>query len=228
MENNFRIRLATLRKRRNLTQKDLAAQLSMAMGRSVPLAVSTVSAWEIGRKYPSYDILVAMSDFFGVTTDFMLGRTSHSEPSEKKHYYMDDFIIDIESDELRKYAGKPVYIVFKDDYSLNRWGIYNAKENYFACEDARIKCVPAKMKFYATTPETEPIYKAKSQRLDAEAFSKASLVWIEYQSSDNTIRTRFSGWYHHNNAHDAIINDRGDVLPYSGFDVTYYAYKNKI
>lgn len=228
MENNFRLRLASLRKKRNLTQKNLASLLSISMGRAIPLATSTISAWELGRKYPSYDLLVALADFFGVSTDFLLGKTSYAEPVEKKHYYMDDFIIDINENELKKYIGKPVYIVFKDDYTLNRWGIYNAKENCFNCEDARIKCVPDKMKFYATTPETEPVFRAKKQRLDATEFSKATLFWVEYQSPDNTLRTRFSGWYHHNNAHDAIINDKGDILSYSGFDVSYFVYKNKI
>lgn len=44
---------------------------------------STVSAWELGRREMDLDTLLRIADFFGVTTDYLLGRTDDPGPDEK-------------------------------------------------------------------------------------------------------------------------------------------------
>lgn len=57
--------LKQLRKSHSLTQTQLGSQIG--------LSKAVVSKYENGMGYPSFDVLVMIADFFGVTTDFLLG-----------------------------------------------------------------------------------------------------------------------------------------------------------
>lgn len=57
--------LRTLRKGRNLTQSELGSKLG--------LSKAVISKYEIGLGYPSFDILIRIAQYFGVTTDYLLG-----------------------------------------------------------------------------------------------------------------------------------------------------------
>ena len=58
--------LAELRQDRKLTQKDLAQEMFVSVG--------TISNYENGVHYPDVEKLISLADFFGVTTDYLLGR----------------------------------------------------------------------------------------------------------------------------------------------------------
>lgn len=66
----FSENLKALRKQRNLTQADL--------GLHVGLSKAVVSKYENGMGYPTFDILIRFANFFGVTTDYLLG-VAHSK-----------------------------------------------------------------------------------------------------------------------------------------------------
>ncbi len=59
--------LANLRKEKRLAQKELAALLNLSIG--------TISNYENGVHSPDLDTLCKLADFYGVTTDYLLGRT---------------------------------------------------------------------------------------------------------------------------------------------------------
>ena len=67
----FRIRLKTLREQAGYSQYSFADAFGCAQ--------STVGSWEAGRREPPYKTLVKLADFFGVTTDYLLGRTDRPE-----------------------------------------------------------------------------------------------------------------------------------------------------
>lgn len=62
---NFGETLKDLRRSRNLTQKEFGAM--------VGLSKAVVSKYETGIGYPSFDVLVRIAQYFGVTTDYLLG-----------------------------------------------------------------------------------------------------------------------------------------------------------
>lgn len=62
--------LAELRQDKRLTQKDLANILYVTDG--------TISNYENGVHLPDVEKLVSIADYFGVTTDYLLGRCSSS------------------------------------------------------------------------------------------------------------------------------------------------------
>ena len=58
-------KLAELRKRRGITQKELAETLLVSP--------QTISKWENGMTWPDLEMLVRLTEYFGVTTDMLLG-----------------------------------------------------------------------------------------------------------------------------------------------------------
>lgn len=63
----FRIRVKQLREERSLSQYDLAEKLGVAQ--------STIGNWEAGKREPNYAMTIKIADFFGVSLDYLVGRT---------------------------------------------------------------------------------------------------------------------------------------------------------
>ena len=75
----FNEKLQELRKRKGLTQEELAEQLYVSR--------TAISKWESGRGYPSIDSLKAIAQFFSVTLDELLSSNeilTIAEDSQKK------------------------------------------------------------------------------------------------------------------------------------------------
>ena len=65
---NMGEKLKSLRIEKKLTQKQVADRIG--------LAISAVSSYESGTRYPSYDVLVKLARIFHVSTDYLLGITN--------------------------------------------------------------------------------------------------------------------------------------------------------
>lgn len=65
---NMGEKLRSLRIENKLTQKQVADRIG--------LAISAVSSYESGSRYPSYEALIKLSKMFHVSTDYLLGLTS--------------------------------------------------------------------------------------------------------------------------------------------------------
>lgn len=72
------IRVKELREQRKMQQKELAIDLHVSQ--------PTISDWESGRKVPSARSTQLLADYFGVTVDYLLGRSDepymHKVPLE--------------------------------------------------------------------------------------------------------------------------------------------------
>lgn len=75
----FKDRLIKLRKELNLTQEELAQKIGYTR--------TAISAWEIGRNEPSNADTIKLADFFGVSTDYLLGKSDIRNPEEFKYAY---------------------------------------------------------------------------------------------------------------------------------------------
>lgn len=64
---NMGEKLKSLRIEKKLTQKQVADRIG--------LAISAVSSYESGTRYPSYGVLVKLARIFHVSTDYLLGMT---------------------------------------------------------------------------------------------------------------------------------------------------------
>ncbi len=68
---NIGTMIFSLRKQKNITQEALAAELGVT--------AAAVSKWEKGYTLPDILMLCALADFFEVTTDALLGRTTEKK-----------------------------------------------------------------------------------------------------------------------------------------------------
>ncbi|GGG14846.1 helix-turn-helix domain-containing protein [Paenibacillus aceti] len=66
----FAERFKNLRLERSISQQDIAS--SLGVDRSI------VSHWERGTRIPSLDIAYALADYFDVSLDYLVGRSSDS------------------------------------------------------------------------------------------------------------------------------------------------------
>lgn len=57
-----------LRKEKGISQDELS--------KSIGVAISSIGSYEINARQPSYDVLRKIADYFEVTTDYLLERTS--------------------------------------------------------------------------------------------------------------------------------------------------------
>lgn len=64
---NMGKKLHSLRTEKKLTQKQIADRIG--------LAISAVSSYESGNRYPSYESLIKLARMFHVSTDYLLGIT---------------------------------------------------------------------------------------------------------------------------------------------------------
>ncbi len=66
---NIGLRIKELRKEKSLSQEKLAKELGV--GRT------TITRWETGERYPELEKVVEISNFFNVSTDFLLGKQDY-------------------------------------------------------------------------------------------------------------------------------------------------------
>lgn len=71
----YYLRLRDIREDRDLKQKDLAELLTIHQ--------TTYSDYELGRLNVPVDALNTLADYYGVSVDYLLGRTSRKEPYPK-------------------------------------------------------------------------------------------------------------------------------------------------
>lgn len=57
------------RKRKGLSQKELGEIIHVSQG--------SISQWEIGKTTPDLKTIIALADLYGVSTDYLLGRTKN-------------------------------------------------------------------------------------------------------------------------------------------------------
>lgn len=69
MKNKFAARLLELRVEKGITQSQLAQELGVL--------TRTVSYWEKGQRQCNIDMLITLSAYFGVTVDYLTGKTDY-------------------------------------------------------------------------------------------------------------------------------------------------------
>ena len=87
-------RIRELRKERKMSQRELAEKLNVSQ--------QTIGAWETEGIVPGADTLGNIANYFGVTTDYLLGR------SEQRKENKDDFTVQEALDSVMSFDGKPM------------------------------------------------------------------------------------------------------------------------
>ena len=140
----------------------------------------TLSAWEGERKSPSIDGLERMADLYGVTTDYLLGRTEQQEfPATEP----------IPMKLLPIFHGKPVWSA---EYG---WLLVNAADRVLTLSTGQMLTFADSKELYVqpqlfaepALPEGEPLSLSEVRELEQ--------VWVEPISPDSDLRNELRGWY---------------------------------
>lgn len=218
-------KLRELRKAKKITQKDLAIELSSFMGKDEKISPSAVCSWEKGEKKPTYETLLAFSDYYGVSTDYLLGKTTN-KVFDNNIENLENYAKKITEDQLKEnYNNKPVYLVSKDGSFADQWGIYNKENNRFYCVE-HILYNSSSISYYALPPEALDNPNSK-QNITLDEAKKYEQVWIEYKNPSHELRERFTGVYKVDCKNSIFIASNGFALPFEGIDITYHVYRRK-
>lgn len=159
-----------------LLNKLKALEAAEKLGVSQP----TLSAWEGERKAPSIESLENMADLYGVTTDFLLGRSDS---------YMLDSRQPISSQSLPAFHGKPVWS------AAYGWMLVNAADRQMVFPDGHTLPFADTGELFICSPpfsETEP---PKDPPLSHSELIHQEEIWLEPISPDSDLRRELQGRY---------------------------------
>lgn len=170
----------------------------------------TLSAWETGNKSPSVEGLEKMADLYGVTTDFLLGRT------DSQHSF--DNMVSLNKKQLPILHEKPVWS------ARHGWMLVDyAKSHLIGC-NIIIPLEKAEELFIA------PPTFAESSIPNSEPLSRNELqyglqIWVEPISADSSLREELRGWYRVK--HHAIENECGNRFSLDSYGAKWLAFPEK-
>ena len=170
----------------------------------------TLSAWETGNKAPSIEGLEKMADLYGVTTDFLLGRTD----SERSF----DNMVSLNKKLLPILHEKPVWS------ARHGWMLVDyAKSHLIGCniiiplEKAEELFIAPPTFAESSIPNSEPLLKNELQY--------GLQIWVEPISADSSLREELRGWYRVK--HHAIENECGNRFSLDSYGAKWLAFSEK-
>lgn len=140
----------------------------------------TLSAWEGERKSPSVEGLEKMSDLYGVTTDFLLGRSEQGISVQS---------VPVPSESLPIFHGKPVWS------AKHGWMLVNTINHTLMLSNGQTIPFSDAQKLF-TLPQlfSEPSLPSGKPLVLSE-IRQFTQIWLEPISPDSDLRTELRGWY---------------------------------
>lgn len=170
----------------------------------------TLSAWETGNKSPSVEGLEKMADLYGVTTDFLLGRTD-SECSF-------DNMVSLNKKLLPILHEKPVWS------AKHGWMLVDyVKSCLIGCNVT----VPFEQvaELFIIPPEFAENRVPNSEPLSRNELQYGLQIWVEPISADSSLREELRGWYRVK--HHAIENECGNRFSLDSYGAKWLAFSEK-
>ena len=171
----------------------------------------TLSAWETGNKAPSVEGLEKMADLYGVTTDFLLGRT------DSEHSF--DNMVSLNKKQLPILHEKPVWS------AKHGWMLVDyAKSHLIGCniiiplEKAEELFITPPTFAESSIPNSEPLLRNELQY--------GLQIWVEPISADSSLREELRGWYRVK--HHAIENECGNRFSLDSYGAKWLAFSNAV
>lgn len=108
-------KLAELRKQRGITQKELAEILLVSP--------QTISKWENSMTYPDLEMLLRLTEYFGVTTDMLLGIVpldiSYEDSDTDKREYWSEQVLYLQRREKNKWNKDYLKFLVQDIWKIH-------------------------------------------------------------------------------------------------------------
>ena len=171
----------------------------------------TLSAWETGNKAPSVEGVEKMADLYGVTTDFLLGRT------DSEHSF--DNMVSLNKKLLPILHEKPVWS------ARHGWMLVDyAKSHLIGCniiiplEKAEELFIAPPTFAESSIPNSEPLLRNELQY--------GLQIWVEPISADSSLREELRGWYRVK--HHAIENECGNRFSLDSYGAKWLAFSERL
>lgn len=153
-----------------------------AAAKELGVSQPTLSAWEGGRKNPSIDSLIRMSEYYDVSIGFLLGLEQEQDPRK-------DLLQPVRPRSLPALHETPVFS------PLHGWAFVDAVEKQLRFADGLIIPFADVPELYilpppfsvAAAPQKAPLHKGELRGHEE--------VWVEPISSDAALRAELRGWY---------------------------------
>lgn len=232
------LRLLHLRTINGITQAQLASaiveHIYTSTGNHLSLSSAYISQWETGYKPIPFKYIGALCTVLGCTEEYLLGISSDptsSIPDEaplESEKNISPMPEQIPVNSLHKYDQLPIYVVFNELQHKNCWGLLNIQANKIILPDSVINISAidlSSISLYPANPNfTTEIKSADLKKLSFAEAINSEIVYIEACSNDASIRSQYTGYYHHNENKTCFINSSGLTLPYDGINLYYNVY----
>lgn len=174
------------------------------------LGVSTaaLSNWEKGKKSPTVDNLIGMAELYGVTTDYLLGRTNEPKFNSGNR--------PLSPNELRIRNGMPVW---SERYG---WLLVDTTANLLIRSDGAGLPLLNGGDLFMMEPVNAEAPLPEKEPLRPRDLKPGLSVWVEPVSPDADMRNELRGWYR---ICDTFAeNDVGNRFPLSSYTARWLAY----
>lgn len=141
----------------------------------------TLSSWESGRKSPTLDSLENMANLYGVTTDFLLGRTVNTNQVSENR---------ISLSALSIMHGNPVWS------AKYGWMIVDCISKRLIVDHEYSLSFEEGGALYAQAPHFSELLPPGTAPLSKTELSHRNEIWVEPISTDSELRQELRGWYH--------------------------------
>ncbi len=218
-------RLKQLRESKNLSQEDFGREFAEFTNRKQgAYSVMSVSCWETGRKLPPADTIISLAQFYGCTSDYILGLSANAQMLRVDEKVMQiNHKIEIPINDLAKFDKQAVYVQFPNGSMSNCWGIIDYASSQIQLNGMRMQITPKCQYFRFVPPEALTIRDRMSRLIGPDEIRKLDVVYIQSISPDPYIQGMVSGWYHKDVSGEFLINNEGRALSYEGLGIAYNA-----
>jgi len=222
-ENNNIIaeRLRILRDSTNLTQAEFAKMFAVFFNQDHVYPTYIISKWEHGT-LPNKKTLKCIARFYNVSFEYLSGISDEMDYIlPQREINLPQYANEISLSELSNYNNMPLFVVTEGQFP-NCWCIYNAEKNSIVTLNMNYP-VSLNMRFYTFPPYNTKV-NVFSNALSLAKLKDKKDVFVVAKGYNFAQHTIYNGWYHHNETHTALINDRGNVLLYSDLNILYTAH----
>lgn len=171
----------------------------------------TLSAWETGNKTPSVEGLEKMADLYGVTTDFLLGRTDIKLSFDNRAI--------LNKKLLPVMHEKPVWS------AKHGWMLVDYANSHLVGCNIIIPFEQAEELFIAPPKFAESIIPS-SEPLSRNELQYGLQIWVEPISADSSLREELRGRYRVK--HHAVENECGNRFSLDSYGAKWLAFSEKL
>lgn len=174
---------------------------------------TTLSNWESGRRVPSVEAIEKLADLYGVSVDYLLGRTDQLNPlyevSESVDPHMLQFLHEC-----------PVYV------NQSRWGLVDAVNHKICFTDGSELAFSDVMQISMLLPAFQSGSYPLEKPLTRSETENCSRIWLEPISKDETLRQELRGWYNVKNRF--VENDFGQRFYFDTYGNKWLAFHTNL